>query len=171
MDSWNSGAYNTLVIGLETSLEFSDVKRAFTLRSEIISGNWNIVVNNKCFLSDFLSWRFLGFCSDICADKRKWLYKGRKALYMRKLRLTSRFLTLQTRKQIITIHILPSYSNQTMKFGPSFVVWLPLLIEMLGNNCIVIVCVSYCDVIIFEIIFSFLTKPFFHLTKKARTKI
>ena len=43
---------------------------------------------------------------------------------------------------------------------PNFIVWLPLLLEILGSMCIVIVCQLGCDVIKFEINLIFLTKPF-----------
>ena len=52
---------------------------------------------------------------------------------------------------------------------PNFIVWLPLLLEMLGNMCIV--SLAGCDLINFEINLSFLIKTFYHMTKKVRTKI
>ena len=48
---------------------------------------------------------------------------------------------------------------------PNLFVWLPLLLEILGNKCIVIVCSPGCDVVHFEINFIFLIKPFFYMTK------
>ena len=53
---------------------------------------------------------------------------------------------------------------------PNFIVWLPLLLEILGNICIVIICCPVCDVIKVEINHSFLTKPFFYMTKKSGQK-
>ena len=47
-----------------------------------------------------------------------------------------------------------------------FIVWLPLLIEILGNICIAIFYFRGCDVIIFELIF--LIKPILYMTKKSR---
>ena len=44
---------------------------------------------------------------------------------------------------------------------PSFVVWLPLLREILGNTCIIIACKPGCDVINFEIKLKFIIKPSF----------
>ena len=41
---------------------------------------------------------------------------------------------------------------------PNFIVWLPLLLEILGNMCI-------GDIINFEINLVFLIKPFFYMTK------
>ena len=33
--------------------------------------------------------------------------------------------------------------------GPNFIVWLSLLLEILGNICVVIICFPVCDVIYF----------------------
>ena len=52
-----------------------------------------------------------------------------------------------------------------------FFVWLPLLLEELGNMYIVIVCFSGCGLLNFKINLSFLIEPFPHLTKKVTTKI
>ena len=49
---------------------------------------------------------------------------------------------------------------------PNFIVWFLLLLEMLGNMCIVI-----HEVINFEINLTFLIKPFFLHDKKVKTKI
>ena len=51
---------------------------------------------------------------------------------------------------------------------PSFVVWWPFLLEILGNMCIAIVCFPSCDVI--EINLLFLIKSFFYMVKKSRQK-
>ena len=48
----------------------------------------------------------------------------------------------------------------------NFVVWLPLLLEILDNICIVIICLSVYDIINFEINFNFLIKPFSTWPKK-----
>ena len=53
---------------------------------------------------------------------------------------------------------------------PDFIVWLPLLLEILGNMCIAIVCFSGCDVINFEIKLVCLIKPFFYMIKKLRKR-
>ena len=53
---------------------------------------------------------------------------------------------------------------------PNFIVWLPLIFEILGNICIAIVCFLDCDVINSEINLIFLIKPFFHLTRKSWQK-
>ena len=50
---------------------------------------------------------------------------------------------------------------------PNFIVWLLLLLEILDNKCIVIISCPVCDVINLEINLSFLTKPFFYITKKS----
>ena len=58
---------------------------------------------------------------------------------------------------------------------PNFIIWLLLLLEILGNMCIVYfvyyVYFPGCDVIKFEINLIFLFKPFFYMTKKSRQKI
>ena len=53
---------------------------------------------------------------------------------------------------------------------PNFIACLFLLLEILGNTCIVIICNPVCDVINFEISLSFLIKPFSYLTKKSGQK-
>ena len=53
---------------------------------------------------------------------------------------------------------------------PNFIVWLPLLFEILANICVVIVCFPGCDAINFEILSFFIIKPFFYITKKSRQK-
>ena len=52
----------------------------------------------------------------------------------------------------------------------NFIIWLPLLLEILGNKCIAIVCFPGCDVINFENNLIFLIKPFFYITKKSIQK-
>ena len=52
----------------------------------------------------------------------------------------------------------------------NFIVWLPLLLEKLGNTCIKIFCSPGCDVMDFEINFIFLIEPFFLHDQKAMTK-
>ena len=52
----------------------------------------------------------------------------------------------------------------------NFIVWLRLLLEILGNKYIAIVCFPSCDVINFEINLTFLTEPFFKMTRKPRQK-
>ena len=54
---------------------------------------------------------------------------------------------------------------------PHFIVWLPLLLEILGNMCIIIVCFPSCEVVNFEINFAFLIKSFFYMTKNSKQKI
>ena len=53
----------------------------------------------------------------------------------------------------------------------SLIVWLPLLLEVLGNRCIAIVCFQGCDVINLEINLIFLIKLFFYMTKKSQQKV
>ena len=54
---------------------------------------------------------------------------------------------------------------------PNFIVWLPLLREILSIIPIVIVCYLGCDVINFEVNFIFIIKPFFNMTNGKRQKI
>ena len=51
---------------------------------------------------------------------------------------------------------------------PNLITWLHLLLEILVNICIVIVCLTDCDVKNFEINLVFLIKPFFNMTEKSR---
>ena len=53
----------------------------------------------------------------------------------------------------------------------NFISWLPLLLEILDNMCIVIVWFPDCDVIDFEINLIFLMKLFFYMTKKSRQNL
>ena len=53
---------------------------------------------------------------------------------------------------------------------PSFIVWLPLLREILSNMCIAIVCWPVCDVINFEINLIFLINPFSLIWPKIQDK-
>ena len=50
---------------------------------------------------------------------------------------------------------------------PNFTVWLPLLLEIYGNMCILIICFPVYDVINL----SFLIRPFSYMTKEMRTEI
>ena len=52
----------------------------------------------------------------------------------------------------------------------SFIVWLLLLREILGDMCIVIVWKPDCDVMTFEVNLTFLIKPFFLQDQKVMTK-
>ena len=53
---------------------------------------------------------------------------------------------------------------------PNFIVWLPLLLEILGNMCFKIICWPGCDVTKFGINLIFLIKSFCYMTKKSRQK-
>ena len=52
----------------------------------------------------------------------------------------------------------------------NFIAWLPLLLEILSNMCIVIICCPLWDVIDFEINHSFLFTPFLYMTKRSAQK-
>ena len=53
----------------------------------------------------------------------------------------------------------------------NFIVWLPLLLEILGNMCTAIAYFPCCDVINFEINLIFLIKPFFYMTKSQNKNL
>ena len=54
---------------------------------------------------------------------------------------------------------------------PNFIVWLLILLEILGNMCIMIVCWRGCDIIKFEINLIYLINTFCFMTKKSRQKL
>ena len=74
--------------------------------------------------------------------------------------------------------VLTSYCNFWIKiclllYGinwPNFIVWLPLLCEILSNMRIAIVCKLGCDAMNFEVKLIFLTKSFFLHDQKVVTK-
>ena len=49
-------------------------------------------------------------------------------------------------------------------------VWLPLLLEILGNMFIVNICYPVCDDIIFKINLNSVVKPFSNMSRKVGTK-
>ena len=53
---------------------------------------------------------------------------------------------------------------------PNSIVWSSLLLEILGNMCILIACFPGRDVINFETNLILLVKLFFYMTKKSRQK-
>ena len=53
---------------------------------------------------------------------------------------------------------------------PNFIVWLPLLLDILGYMCVAIICFPGCGGINFEINLIFVIKPFFYMTKNSREK-
>ena len=53
---------------------------------------------------------------------------------------------------------------------PSFLIWFPLLLQILGNVCIAIIFFSGCDVIDFQSNHTPLIKPLFY-DEKFKTKI
>ena len=53
---------------------------------------------------------------------------------------------------------------------PNFIVWLPLICEILSNMSVVILCQPGCDVINFEINLLSNQAGFFYLPKKSRQK-
>ena len=53
---------------------------------------------------------------------------------------------------------------------PTFIVSLLLLLEILGNMCIVVICFPDCDVITFDTNLIFSIKPSFYMPKKSSQK-
>ena len=60
----------------------------------------------------------------------------------------------------------------------NFIVWMPLILDILGNMCFPIVCFPGCGVYILILALSFkpsnlilFIKPFFYMTKKSRPKL
>ena len=53
---------------------------------------------------------------------------------------------------------------------PNSIVWLPLLLEILGNICIATICYPGFDVMDFEINLIFLVEPFFLNDQNVMTK-
>ena len=53
---------------------------------------------------------------------------------------------------------------------PSIIVWLPVLLKILDNICIVTICCPVCHVTNFENHLTFLINPFFWITKNSRQK-
>ena len=54
---------------------------------------------------------------------------------------------------------------------PNFIVWLPLLLKILGNMCILFTCQAGRDSISFKINLILLIEPFSYTTKKSRQKV
>ena len=72
------------------------------------------------------------------------------------------------------IHFVNDFSRKIFVMlysinSPSLIVSLPLLMEISGYICIVIICYPVCDVINFEIYLSFLIKPFSYMTKNEKS--
>ena len=66
--------------------------------------------------------------------------------------------------------MLTTFITLDFNYWPNFVAWLTLFLEILGNTCIIIISCPVCDVINFKINQSFLTQPFFYITKKSGEK-
>ena len=54
---------------------------------------------------------------------------------------------------------------------PNYIVWLPLLLEILANICITLVLLTRLWRIKIEINLIFLIKPFWYMTEKSRQKL
>ena len=82
------------------------------------------------------------------------------------------YIQFEDYKMVLKVRCWPLITLLTLySFNwPNFIAWLPLLLEILGNMCMVIICFPLCDFMNFEIRFSFLIKPFSYITKKSRQK-
>ena len=74
------------------------------------------------------------------------------------------------------LHFLCNFSRKIFPISyviseklTNLIVWLLLLLEILGNMCVVAAC-CVCDVINFEINHSIYIKSFFYITKKSEQK-
>ena len=98
----------------------------------------SVKILTTCF---YLTWTFLK-------------NKGRSGLFY-----LSHFLHDFWRKIFLTLYAI-KWLN--------LIAWLPLLLEILGNMCIIITCSPVCDVIKFEITFSFLISSHFPTWPKCQ---
>ena len=87
-----------------------------------------------------------------------------------KLFLKKRYLKLVSLHYFLQHFKSKIFLTQYFINWPNFILWLPLLLDMLCNICIVNVCCQDCDIIIFKINRTFLIKPFFYMTKKLGQK-
>ena len=74
---------------------------------------------------------------------------------------TKRGLELVSRPVLLHVFLRKIFLMLYYINWPNFVVWLPLLLEILGNMCIGIICCTACDDINFKINHSFLIKRCF----------
>ena len=90
--------------------------------------------------------------------------------------LIQRFLKKQRGLELVSLpYFLHDFWEKIILFlysinWQNFIVWLPLLSEMLGKICTVVVCQPGCDVINFVINVMFLIKPFFSTWLKSWDK-
>ena len=135
---------------------FPDLSLKFLLISGSIVHSFTQFVFIVCQVESYqnilkLSHRPLAFASYKAFSKNK---KGSETS------LSSSFSTWFLKKNIS--HIIFYWVNS--------IAWLPFLLEMFGNMCIVIICFPVCNVINFEINLNLFIKLFFYLTKKSRQK-
>ena len=105
--------------------------------------------------------------SDLLFKKKKKLNEG-IASGQHFLDKTLGLVSPQHFMSVLSIVFLMLYSINWL----NLIFWLPLLLEILSNICIVIIviiCFPDYNAINFIIYFSFFIKPFFYMTKKFRT--
>ena len=92
-------------------------------------------------------------------------------IYENILKLKCWLLTFTWYKALPLYHFLYDFWRKMFLLysinWPIFIDWLPLLLEILGNICIVIICYPVCDIINLETKLSFLIKLFSGMTKKS----
>ena len=77
---------------------------------------------------------------------------------------------------VSSAHFVYDFSTKLFPFlysinWPTFIPWLPLLLQILGNMSIAIVCYPGCDVMAFEINLTFLIESFFLHDQKVWQKL
>ena len=75
--------------------------------------------------------------------------------------LASYFVHDYSRKMFLMLYSI-NWSN--------FIVWLPLLLEIMDSICVALVVFPVCDVINFKINLIFLIEPIFYMTENPRQK-
>ena len=128
-----------------------------TLRSKTLSGNCKPFKNDWNYIETILNMLKLN-CRPLACTSFKAFQKTKKGLEL-----------------VFPVHFLFRFWREVFFLlysinWPNFIAWLPLLHEILGNMCIVIVCQPVCEVINFEINHIFLIKPFFSKWPKISDK-
>ena len=105
-------------------------------------------------------------------------YRNILKLSSRPLAFISYYVFLKNKKRSGTSHPVPFSASFLKKMllllycinWPSFIIWLPLLHEILGYMYIAIDCYPGCNVMNFEDNLIFLIKPFFLHEQKVKIK-
>ena len=121
--------------------------------------------------SESTVWHVIKFGSNVFSSRDLPKY-GADHLPLNKVKL---FLKKRDLELVSLHYFLHDFKNKTfltLHFinWPNFILWLPLLLDILCNICIVNVCCQDYDIIIFEINRTFLIKPFFSMIKMSGQK-